>query len=233
MNDAARIAIGAGAAMLLGWVAHGPLGYGAAFVQDLRERAAITLATGGLPDVSVDFQTQPLSRVAMLSGTAASPKRNMASEILRTVPGISSARWSESAAPDAQAAPAAETADVATCQKSIDRAVDGRALSFRSGSAWLNPQSRRIIRDVAAALKQCPGLIIEVAGHSSGAGREGVNREIAQERAKRVRDDLVAQGAPANAVVTKGYSASAPLQGHGQLDPANRRVTFTLVKGAS
>lgn len=233
MNDAARIAIGAGGAILLGWVAHGPLGYGAAFVQDLRERAAIALATGGLPDVSVDFQTQPLSRVATLSGTSASAKRNMASEILRTVPGISRARWNDSAAPDARAAPAAETADVGTCQKTIDKAVGGRTVSFRSGSAWLNPQSRRIIRDVAAALKQCPGVILEVAGHSSGAGREAVNRDIAQERAKRVRDDLLAQGAQASTVVTKGYSARVPLQGHGQLDPANRRVTFTLVKGGS
>ncbi len=233
MTDAARIAIGAGAAMLLGWVAHGPLGYGAAFVQDLRERAAIALATGGLPDVSVDFQTHPLSRVATLSGTSASAKRSMASEILRTVPGISNARWNDSVAPDAHAAPAAETPDVATCQKSIDKAVDGRALSFRSGSAWLNPQSHRIIRDVAAALRQCPGPVLEVAGHSGGGGREGVNREIAQERADRVRDDLLARGAPANRVVTKGYSASVPLQGHGQRDPANRRVTFTLVKGGS
>ena len=223
MNDAARIAVGAGAAMLLAWVAHGPLGNGAAFVRDLRERAGIALATRGVTDVSVDFETQPLSRVATLSGSLASATRSKAAGIVSDLAGVSSIRWTgDRAAENAPARPAAPgSLTTAACQKGVESAVKDRAISFRSGSAWLNPQSRRIIGEVAAVLKRCPAMAIEVGNHAGGTGRNALNRAMAHERARRVRDVLIEQGVPPSAVIAKGDGASA------------RRIGFTVVKKGS
>lgn len=258
MKYAPKIAIGAGLAGLLGWFAHGPAGNGAAFVQDLRERASIALAARDVTDVSVDFQTQPLSRVAILNGSLTAVNKSNAAGIVGSVPGVSFARWAGHATPPGlppAASPAAEPAHATTalpkpislssnatrtpdatpkpplastaatsdCQSGIDKAVNGRVLSFRPGSAWLNPQSHRIIGDIAAVLKHCPGAAIEVGGYTDGSGSKAA-RAMSEERAKRVRDELIAQGAAANAVTARGHGA-------GSSGPASRRIAFTVVKG--
>ncbi|MBT2186221.1 OmpA family protein [Sphingobium nicotianae] len=119
------------------------------------------------------------------------------------------------------------------CQRSIDAALAGRVMSFRSGSAWLNPQSNKMIDDVAAVLKRCRAYGIEIGGHTDGAGDEGVNRSMSQERANRVRERLIARGVPASAVVAKGYGSSRPIRAGNTLDPANRRISFTISRGGA
>jgi len=119
------------------------------------------------------------------------------------------------------------------CQRTIDTALAGRVMSFRSGSAWLNPQSNAMIADVAAALKRCGGYALEVGGHTDNNGNEGVNRAMSQERANRVRDALIAKGIPAGALKASGYGSARPLRTGNTLDPANRRITFTVTRGGA
>ncbi len=250
MKDATKIAIGAGAAALLGWAAHGPFGMGASFVEMLQRNAQTALTGGGIHDVSVTFPTTPLSRVAILDGTPREIDRLGATAMVNAIPGVSFARWAgkeapavsadlpEATSPDAPvntAAPAVPAASpqAVQCQSGIDKVVNGRTLHFRSGSAWLNPESRRIIADVAATLKGCAGLAIEVAGHTDGKGDEAINRLLSDERAKRVRDELVEQGAPAASVSAKGYGSARPLRTGDRLNPSNRRISFTVVKGGA
>jgi OOP family OmpA-OmpF porin len=114
------------------------------------------------------------------------------------------------------------------CQKAIDGAVGGRVMSFQSGSAWLNATSLAIIKDVAIALKGCKGYTLDIAGHTDSVGDEGVNRIMSEERAKRVRDALVAKGIAGSAVSAKGYGSSRPIHAGQAADPANRRITFTV-----
>ncbi len=130
-------------------------------------------------------------------------------------------------------AEAEQSPEVARCQDGIDKAVAGRALLFRSGSAWLNPTSRRIIADVAATLKACPALMLEIGGHTDSRGSEAVNKAMSDERARRVRDELIAQGVSANAVTARGYGSAVPLQRNNPLAPANRRIAFTVTKGGN
>ncbi|MBB5984222.1 OmpA family protein [Sphingobium lignivorans] len=116
------------------------------------------------------------------------------------------------------------------CQRGVDAAVANRPLSFRSGSAWLNPTTRAIVADVAAALKECSGYRLEVGGHSDGRGSEAVNRALSQERADRVRALLVEHGAPAELLSARGFGASHPLANGG---PSSRRITFTVSRETS
>jgi OOP family OmpA-OmpF porin len=118
-----------------------------------------------------------------------------------------------------------------SCQRLVDAAVGGRVMSFRSGSAWLNPTSQRIIADVAGALRRCKDYALEVSGHTDNAGDESINRVMSQERANRVRDALVASGIAGDALAGRGYGSSRPIRAGNAVDPANRRITFTVTKG--
>lgn len=281
MSVARRIAIGAGATMLLAWLVHGPLGRGQAFLDELKGEADARLAGEGLGNVHIAFPDAPASRVAQLSGEATLAQQGEALTLVRAVGGSAGAVWQAGArqAAEAEAAlaaaeqtalvndaapgaglspaamprptvaptptpivtpePAATPAPVAVaqpvsandCQRLVDAAVGGRVMSFRSGSAWLNPGSRRIIADVAGALRRCKGYALEISGHTDNAGDESVNRVMSQERADRVRDALVASGVAGNALAGKGYGSSRPIRAGNAADPANRRITFTVTKG--
>jgi hypothetical protein len=70
MPTAARILIGFAAALLAGWIAHGPLGRGAMFLDSLQAQAEAKVREAELPAVTVSFPRDPLSRIAWLSGSA-------------------------------------------------------------------------------------------------------------------------------------------------------------------
>jgi len=62
--------IGAAAALLAGWIAHGPLGQGAAFAARLQAQAQAVVTEAELSDVTVRIARAPLARRAILSGPA-------------------------------------------------------------------------------------------------------------------------------------------------------------------
>lgn len=230
MGDGLKIIIGAGAVALLAWALHGPLGYGRAFMADLRVRSVHALAAQGLRDVRVIYPDAPYGRTARLSGSAIPAERERAIAIVRGVKGSGGAIWSEGArdepsllasAVQQQPAPVQSSATNVSCRQAVDTARAGRAMQFRTGSAWLNPQSQQIIADVAAALGRCRGYVLEVRGHSGG--RAAAHRAMARERAVRVRDALVAAGVPAEAVRT---TVSAG-------DAAGARVRFMVTEGGA
>jgi hypothetical protein len=64
-----KILIGLAVALLAGWVAHGPLGRGAAFVDTLETGAKAGVARTEIKGISVQMNREPLARVAILSGT--------------------------------------------------------------------------------------------------------------------------------------------------------------------
>ena len=229
MGNGLKIMIGAGVTALLAWALHGPLGHGRTFMADLRVRSVHALAAQGLRDVRVAYPDAPYGRTARLSGAPA--ERAKAIAIVGGVAGSAGAVWPEGAR--AEAAPplaaslvrersAPERAGAAvSCRGTVDTALAGRVVRFRAGSAWLNPQSRQIIADVAAALRSCRGYALEVRGHSGGGA--AAHRAMARERAVRVRDALVAAGVPAEAMTT---AVSAR-------DAAGARVSLVVTEGGA
>jgi len=96
-----RLPIGLAAALLAGWLYHGPYGGGTRFIQALEQRAQMRLRFAELPGVSVRMQREPLARVAILSGTADEFQREgMGSypginDRIATIPGIAGIRWDD------------------------------------------------------------------------------------------------------------------------------------------
>jgi hypothetical protein len=98
MSSALKALAGLAAALLVGWIAHGPAGRGAAFVDRLDAGAKAVIRDAGLP-VQVRFERDPLRREAILSGQANDLQRHGMGSLpglddrVRAVPGVSSVRW--------------------------------------------------------------------------------------------------------------------------------------------
>lgn len=95
----AKFFIGLAVALVAGWVSHGPLGRGEAFVGQLQRQADAVIADAGLPGVSVRFNRDPLSREAILSGPADQFQREGQGQFpglndrISAIPGVSGFRW--------------------------------------------------------------------------------------------------------------------------------------------
>jgi len=70
---------------------------------------------------------------------------------------------------------------------------------FASGSAALDPNAKESLRSIGNGLIGAP-YRIEVTGYVDGRGAAAKNRLLAEQRAKAVRDALVAVGVPADRI---------------------------------
>ena len=101
MPAIAKILIGLAAALAAGWVSHGPLGRGEAFVDRLQAQSEAVIRQADLPGVSVRFPRDPLAREAILTGNANDFQREGQglfpglNDRIRDIPGVSGLRWDD------------------------------------------------------------------------------------------------------------------------------------------
>src|SRR6478736_6396197 len=98
MSPHVKFLIGLAAALLSGWIGHGPLGQGEAFVDGLDAQSRAVIREWELP-VQVRFERNPLSRQAILSGHIDQFQREGLPNFpgiegrVAMVPGVSGVRW--------------------------------------------------------------------------------------------------------------------------------------------
>ncbi len=101
MGAGTKLLIGLAAALGAGWVAHGPLGQGEAFLALLEARAGAAIRESEVPGVAVRFGRNPMTREAILSGAANDFQREGMgllpglNDRVRAVAGVSGVRWEE------------------------------------------------------------------------------------------------------------------------------------------
>jgi hypothetical protein len=99
MPRVAKFLIGLAVALAAGWIGHGPLGQGQAFVDRLDALAKAEIARAELVQVHVRFDRAPLRREAILSGQADQFQREGMgqfkgiNERVAAIPGVSGVRW--------------------------------------------------------------------------------------------------------------------------------------------
>ena len=100
---------------------------------------------------------------------------------------------------------------------------------FAFGKATLSPEAHSVIQQAAAAAKQAPTTRIAVTGHTDTVGTEQHNQGLSDRRAAAVRNELIAQGVPAEAITASGVGESQPAvpTGQGKKEQKNRRVVIT------
>lgn len=102
---------------------------------------------------------------------------------------------------------------------------------FPSGKSELLPSARNKLSEVATALAQGDAsskIIIE--GHTDSVGSPEMNQALSLRRAEAVRDELVAQGVPADRLSVQGFGPTRPIADNAT--PAgranNRRVEIVV-----
>jgi OOP family OmpA-OmpF porin len=104
-------------------------------------------------------------------------------------------------------------------------------ITFTPGSAEIDSKAGAVMTALADVLKDCPGVKMEVAGHTDSQGSEEGNRALSQARAESVILALQGRQVDVSGLLAKGYGEAVPL-GENETDAgreSNRRIEFTLI----
>ena len=94
-----KVLIGFVAALAAGWISHGPLGRGEAFIGSLEAQAAAKLREAEVPGVEARMKRRPLRRIAVLSGPANDFQREGQglfqgiNDRIEGIPGVAGIEW--------------------------------------------------------------------------------------------------------------------------------------------
>lgn len=194
------------------------------FIGDLKARAVAARDAAGGKGVGISFRDRYgwLTRHPTLSGgKQLSPEvRKAVAARIAAIPGISGVSWARDA--DAQTVSA-------HCQDDVERILETRTIRFGEASTRLEPSSERLLGEVARALRPCVGSVIAVTGHTDASGNQKVNVALSQARAEAVRSALIGRGIPASNLRAAGIGSARPIQGLDPMDPANRRIEFSVL----
>ena len=94
----------------------------------------------------------------------------------------------------------------------------------------LSAQAQTTIQQAAAAFKSRGSARVTTTGHTDTSGPDGYNMALSLRRANTVKDALVQNGVPAQAitVIGKGESQLLVQTGDGVREPQNRRVEIVM-----
>lgn len=84
-------------------------------------------------------------------------------------------------------------------------------VSFKSGTHWLSPKSKRAIDEVVDVILAFPEARIEVQAHADNRGSEEINQIVSDARAKAVMAYMIEKGVGEKQLIAEGYGESSPL----------------------
>lgn len=105
------------------------------------------------------------------------------------------------------------------------------SLLFPSGQAELSPIARQNLDQVAHALAEQPaGARFQVAGYTDNSGTTAQNKQLSEQRARAVADQLVADGIDRDRIAVEGYGETRPIVGNDTPEgqATNRRVEIVI-----
>ena len=103
-------------------------------------------------------------------------------------------------------------------------------IRFEPGRASINPDSAGLLDRLIETAMRCPGVEIEIAGHTDTDGEDAYNQALSEKRAQAVADFLVKAGLPASRFRAVGYGSTQPIAGNDtdQGKEQNRRIEFLV-----
>jgi outer membrane protein OmpA-like peptidoglycan-associated protein len=103
---------------------------------------------------------------------------------------------------------------------------------FAPDSDEFLPSENSRLEVIAGVLKDVPDKIFLVEGHTAAIGNPAGEMELSLRRAKRMADEMVKRGIPAERFMYKGWGGTRPL-GDNATDEGrrlNRRVEITILE---
>ncbi len=118
------------------------------------------------------------------------------------------------------------------CVGRVNAILAERQITFDPGSSTIDGASRDSVEAIAAILRTCDGVSMEVGGYTDSQGREEMNRELSQSRAEAVLTALLSRRIPVGNLSAVGYGEVDPVADNATAAgrEANRRIEFSLVE---
>ncbi|QPC98019.1 OmpA family protein [Qipengyuania soli] len=202
-----------------------------AFVAPLQAKAKAAIDEAGGRGVEADFVDRNGSptRHPWLKGGRRldDDTRARVAHAVAAVPGVGGVAWADGTA---RAESAKLKYEPLHCQDDVAGLLRTRSIRFEEASSSLDPSSRKLLDEVADALRPCLGSIISITGHTDRIGNEAGNIALSMERARAVREALVGRGIPRDGLRARGVGSSEPVDGLTPEDPANRRIEFAVIR---
>lgn len=121
----------------------------------------------------------------------------------------------------------------AACQSNVAGVASSGTINFAVGGSGVAADSSALVDRIAAAMKDCSGVSIEVAGHTDAQGDSASNQALSQRRAESIVAELVKRGVPTQRLTARGYGETKPVDPNGpESNPRNRRIEFTVSTAA-
>lgn len=119
---------------------------------------------------------------------------------------------------------------VDACTTALESVTTQGEIRFDWASARLDRRSYPTLRKLAEAARTCPGVTIDIEGHTDAEGTDERNQPLSERRAEAVVDFLIDAGVPAERMKAVGYGSTRPIAPN---DTAagrarNRRIAFTV-----
>lgn len=104
------------------------------------------------------------------------------------------------------------------------------SIYFRSGSAELSPESDPFLAAIIDIVERCPGLDIEVSGHTDSVGDEEYNQRLSEDRAASVVSFLTRNGVDSGRISSVGFGELRPIADNDTKRGRwrNRRIEFAV-----
>ncbi|QDG78613.1 OmpA family protein [Labrenzia sp. PHM005] len=121
--------------------------------------------------------------------------------------------------------------DLAACKGRFEILSRTDNIYFRSGSSRLDNRSAPLLDSLVDIIARCPGLIIEVGGHTDSVGSASGNQRLSERRAAAVSQYLIAQNIERNRIKTVGYGETRPVASNTTAEGKrrNRRIEFVVI----
>jgi OmpA-OmpF porin, OOP family len=116
------------------------------------------------------------------------------------------------------------------CQTQLANIAKAGKIQFRRANAELDPSSFATLTQLANATNGCPGMIVEIEGHTDAEGLTERNQALSERRAQSVRTYLISAGVPESRLAAIGYGEQRPVAPNDTAESRalNRRIEFTV-----
>ncbi len=125
-----------------------------------------------------------------------------------------------------------DTVDINLIPVSEGKTLILKNIYFETDSYVIAEKSGSEIDNVCQLIKENPGIIVEISGHTDNVGSHNYNRRLSEQRAQAVFDRLIAKGIDAERLTFKGYAETRPLMPNDTEfnRRSNRRIEFSILQ---
>lgn len=116
------------------------------------------------------------------------------------------------------------------CVKRLNDTQKLSKITFEPGSSRINADALDNIQQIADILENCQHVPIEVSGHTDSQGRESMNQQLSERRARAVLDAILDTGLTPMNLTSMGYGETRPISDNSTKEgqEQNRRIEFQL-----